>query len=288
MSPNISTRWDFGHDVGHGAMRGSASNRVPAGGREVSLFSFERPCVSRALPYKDNLWPGIIFFAAITGIGLWYGGWWTWQNHLFAEHGQQMEATVLRKYMAVSRGRHGPSYTPHVAYGYRVGDVIINCDTPIQRSTWDEIDGSGGVPIKFLPEDPPDSRIDNTAEDWRSTMKGYLGLGGGLLALVFGVSATVSVHRRKTRVERLRARGLTASGRVTAVDTEQTGKQVRTFLRFEFTDNQGRVILGRSLPLTSRQERLWTQDKAITVFNDPSDSSVFTVNPNLVMTTRNR
>jgi hypothetical protein len=249
----------------------------------VSRFSFDRrPRESRALPYRDKLWPGIVCFGALAGIALWYGGWWTWQNHLFAEHGQRLEATVLHKYMAVSHGKHGPYYTPHIAYGYRIGDVIINCDTPVQRSTWDEIDGSGGVPIKFLPEDPPDSRIDNAAEDWPATMKANLGLGGGMLALVFGISATISVHRRKTRVEGLRARGLTASGRVTAVDTERSGKQMRTFLRFEFTDNQGRVNLGRSLPLTSRQERLWTQDMTIAVFYDPADSRVFTVNPNRV------
>ena len=60
------------------------------------------------------------------------------------------------------------------------------------------------------------------------------------------------------------------------------GKSQQTFLRFEFTDNVGRVVSGRTGGLSWRQQRLWSQDKAITVFFDPVNSSVFTVNPNVV------
>jgi hypothetical protein len=249
----------------------------------MSLFSFDRPYLSRALPYDNSLWPGIIFFAVLTGIGFWYGGWWTWQNHLFADHGQVMEAKVLRKYLAKSQGKHGPVYTPRLAYGYQVGNVVVNYDVAPARDTWDQVDANGGVPIRYLPEDISDSRLANTGEDFKATLKARLGLGGGLLALALGLGVTMSTNRRKKRVERLRTRGLTARGRVTALDTERSGKNRVTFIRFEFTDNRGRVIQGRSWPLTSRQQRLWRQDRAIAVFYDPTDSSVFTVNPNGVM-----
>jgi hypothetical protein len=249
----------------------------------MSLFSFDRPRLSRALPYNNRLWPGIIFFAALTGIGCWYGGWWAWQNHLFADHGQVIEARVLRKYLAESQGKHGPVYTPHLTYGYQVGNVVVNSDVAISRDTWDQVDGNGGIPIRYLPEDVADSRLANTAEDFKAMLKARLGLGGGLAAFVMGIVGTTYTNRRRMRVERLRTMGLTAAGHVKAVDTERSGKQRVTFLRFEFPDNTGRVIQGRSGPLTFWQQRLWRPGKAIAVFYDPVDSSVFTVNPSVVM-----
>jgi hypothetical protein len=248
----------------------------------VSLFSFGPTPVKRAIAYNENLWPVVVFVGLVTVGALWYGGWWTWQNHLFADHARQMEAKVLRKYVVESQGKHGPIYTPHLQYGYQVGNLLVNCDVTVGSDIYDQVEEGGDMPIKYLPEDVTNNRLDDTADDYQATVKANFGLIAGAVGLFFTIAGAFNADRRKKTLTKLKTAGLSASGRVTSVETERVGKQMQTFLRFEFTDNYGRVIEGRTPALTSKQKNLWTQDKIITVYYDPANSTVFTVNPSVV------
>ena len=93
--------------------------------------------LARAIPYNENLWIGVAVCALIAVAGFWYGGWWAWQNHLFADHSREMEATVIHKYIVVGQGKHGPTYTPHLQYGYQVGNLIVNCDVSVHHDIYD-------------------------------------------------------------------------------------------------------------------------------------------------------
>ena len=187
----------------------------------MSLFSFGAGSwtVTRAIPFGEKLWPGVIVFGLITGVAFWFGGSMAWENHLFADHAQRMESRVLRKYIAESHGKNGPIYTPHTVYRYQVGNLVTQCDDSVDRGTWDAVHEGGGMPIKYLPEKPSDNRIDNGAVDYKDELIAKFGLIAGLIGLILGVANAVATNRRIKLVERLLTTGLSTTGRVTAVDT---------------------------------------------------------------------
>ena len=252
----------------------------------MSLFSFgtSSPPAIRAVPFNQKFLPGVVIFGLLAAVALWFGLKWTWENHLFADHARRTEGKVIQKYMTESHGKSGTTYTPRISYTYRAGNVIGNCDVVVPRDIWDQVHDGGSIPIKYLPEDLSDSRIDDTADDLQATMKGCVALGVGLLGLICCITTTVRGNRRKKLLDQLTTRGLSTMGRVTALDTERVGKQTKIFIRFEFTDNRGQVISGRTEPLSGNQNYTWTPNKMITVYYDPANSSVFTVNLNQSVT----
>lgn len=244
----------------------------------MAFLSFGSPPVTRAIAYNRGLWLGVALWAVFTGAVLWFGGWWTWQNHLFADHGRSTAATVIRLYTTISHGRHGSSTTYHVVYGYRVGDLLVNTQTSVHRATYLQMTAGGILPIKYLPEKPDDSRLDNTAEDADKSRAQWAGLGVGLVSLVVGTYATAHTHRRNRLQRRLTATGFSTQGTITDIASERVGKRMQPYLRFEFNDHRGQRIEGRTGPLTDRQAEPWTVGRLITVHYDGADSRVFTVN----------
>ena len=236
--------------------------------------------LARAVPFNENLWIGTVVCALIAVAGFWYGGWWTWQNHLYADHGQEMLATVTHKYVVVTQGKHGPIHTPHLQYHYHVRDVAVDCDVSTQWTLYNAVVEGGGMPIKYLPEDPANNRLDDTGDDYQAKMKANGGLIAGLVALVFAIASAIGADRRKKLLTRLKTAGLSTVGRVTSVETERAGKTTVTFLRLEFTDNSGQVISGRTGRLTPKQKRIWNRGDKITIYYDSRNSSVFTTNLN--------
>ena len=243
-------------------------------------FPLDAPRLARAVPYDENLWIGTAFCALIMVAGFWYGGWWTWQNHLFADHSRELLATVTQKYVVVSQGKHGPIYTPHIQYQYHVRDLMVECDTPTKNSLYNQVAEGGGMPIKYLPEDPANNRLDDTADDFASRMKANLGLIAGMVGLVFASASAIRADRRKKLLTRLKTSGLSTVGHVVSVDTERAGKTMATFLRIEFTDNRGQVISARTPRLTPKQIQRWHRGNKLAIQYDPSNPSIFTTNLN--------
>ena len=244
----------------------------------MSLFSFSKPAVPRAIVYNRWLPVGVVLWTIFTVVVLGIGGWMTWHNHLFADHARKATGTVLRHYTTITHGKGGSTTTHyHLNYGYRVGDLLVNASTSVRQATWSQLGDGGPVPIKYLPEKPQDSRVDNAGEDYDAWQEATIGLVVGLSSLVIGSIVTARAYRRNRQQKRLVAQGIPTQGRITSVDTERVGKQMMLFLLFEFNDNRGQLVEARTRPLTSKEEGVWTIGKAVPVFYDRDNSRILTV-----------
>jgi hypothetical protein len=233
--------------------------------------------MTRAVPYNRWLWLGIAVWLLVNGTILGTGAWWAHENELFADHAVHVEGTVVRKFVTVSHGRGGPHYTHGIAYTYRAGNVVATRQTPVHGYVWEVFQEGGTIPVKYLPEKPQDSRIDEPAQDDADTMKARIGLGLGGLILLLGAAISYFAIGRNRLHRRLIAAGDSCVGKITSVEVENTGKQFRTYLQLEFRDNFNRRIEGRTWDLPQPEERHWQSGKPVRVYYDPSNSNVFTV-----------
>lgn len=233
--------------------------------------------MTRAIPYNQWLWLGIALWLGVTGTILVWGVWWAYENQLFADHSTHINGTVVRKFVTVSHGKGGPHYTHCVAYTYRAGNLIGTCVTPVHGYVWEVFQEGGPIPIKYLPEKPQDSRIDEPAEDYSATMKERIGLGFGGLSLLLGTAISYYGFRRNQLYQRLISAGDSCVGIITSVEMENSGKQLRTYLHLQFRDNYNRLIEGRTWDLPQPEGRNWESGKPVRVYFDPANSNVFTV-----------
>ena len=236
--------------------------------------------MKRAVPYNQWLWLGIALWLLATGVILGWGAWWARENQLFADHSVHVDGTVLRKFVTVSHGRGGTHHTRCVVYSYQAGHIVGWCETAVHGYVWEVFQEGGPIPIKYLPETPQDSRIDEPAEDYSATMKARVGLGFGGLILLLGTAVAYFAIQRNRLHQRLVEAGDSCVGTITSVEVENSGKQLRTYLHLEFRDNYNRLIEGRTWDLPQPEERNWQSGKSVQVYFDPSDSNVFTVDLN--------
>jgi len=236
----------------------------------------------RAVPYSYSVWFVMPLWALITGAILYWAFWRMYDNYRFDDHGRQMQATVLRKFITKTYSKNGTPYNHYnIVYGYEVADLLGNCQVEVQTVTWSMYAERGFIPIKYLPEDPKKSRIDNPVENDEAVFKARCCTGLGLVFLLGGSIYSVYTIRRNKIQRRLVATGLSCLGKVTSVGTERAGKSgYKSYLRIEFSDNRGRTVTGRTWQLNRKQEKLWHEGKKVTVFYDPTDSHVFTVDLN--------
>ena len=233
--------------------------------------------MSRAVPYNRWLWPGIVVWLVINGLILGTGAWWAYENELFADHAAHIDGTVTRKFVNVSHGRGGTHFSHCVIYTYRAGALVGSRQTVVHGYVWETFLEGGPIPVKYLPENPQHSRIDEPAEDYSATMKARLGLGCGGVFLLLGAAVSYYAIRRNRLHRRLVAAGDSCVGTITSVEVENSGKQLRTYLHLEFRDNYNRLIEGRTWDLPQPEERKWQSGKAVRVYFDPANSSIFTV-----------
>jgi hypothetical protein len=233
----------------------------------------------RAIPYT-SLWLGIGLWGLITfgvvGATIWELN----QNYLFAYHAQAAQAKVMRMFVKVSSGgRGGKSYTPCIDYRYTAGAYTFECVSKVDKSTYASFETGSEMPILYVTDRLNDSRIETPAEinDVRAlTVTGIV----VSVALLIGGAFSLRFHLRRNRLYRwLLDSGIRTMGQVSAVKYDVFGK-TRTrkyYLNFEFRDNMGRSLGGRSWYLPTYLESGWKEGSQIAVHFDPAKPEHFTV-----------
>ena len=229
-----------------------------------------------AIPYR-TWWPGAALWVLAMGTVLWFGVKWTLEDDAFASHARHIQGTVLQKFTTTTTGKGGRTYTHfNIVYEYRSGNILGEGQKEVRGDEWRAFSEGNPLPVEYLPEAPGDSRIDDGIEDQTAALKAYLSVRFACFGLLAGTIISICAHRRNQRHQRLVATGLTCRGRVTSVEVV-TGKQTRTYLIFEFTDNGGRVVRGRTWDLDRKEVWYWETGREIKVWYDPARSDVFTV-----------
>ena len=238
--------------------------------------------VTRAVPYT-SLWFGVLLWALVGGALLCGTAWMLDQDYLFAFVAKPAHAIVERKYVKVSHGKHGPSYTPHLVYRYQAGPLAAECDAAVQSDTYASVAEGGSIPVLYLPEEFADNRIDLPAENRQVSIITYALVAASLVVAVGG-AFILRYNVRQNKINRyLLAGGLSCQGTVTDVKFDLVGKgrTKRYYLIFHFRDNQGNERTGRSWYLKRGDENLWQENSAIRVFFDPNNSKSFTLDLSL-------
>jgi hypothetical protein len=245
------------------------------------MFSFWPGSPIRAIPYT-SLWFGILVWGLITA-GFTAGAAWILdQDYLFAYHSQATTGRVERKFVKVSHGRHGPSYTPCLEYHYQVANDLVDSQMDVRTDTYKSVSPFGPIPLLYLTAQIADNRIDLPPENQRIQVISYALAGTSLVLLIGGIWIIVYLKRRNQLNRRLLAGGLSSVGTVTSKNFDVVGKAQtkRFYLLFTFRDQRGAELNGRTWYLTSNQEDLWSEQKPIRVYYDSTDSRKFTVDLN--------
>ena len=237
--------------------------------------------MKRAVNYHP-VWPAMTIWGLFTVVAFWFGASSAYENHLFSSHAEHVQGTVLKKYETDWQGKNGTvGYTHYIVYGYVAGTLLGNCQTLVHGDIWSQLSEGGPIPVKYLPGDPQNSRIDDATEDAYASIPAWVGLGLGLVILLAGAPHFAWMISRNKLYFRLLATGTTGLGTVTAIKVETGGRDtVRPYLELEFADEQGRVVQGRTWAMTEQQQWFWEIGKAIQIFYDPVHPDVFTVELN--------
>lgn len=220
----------------------------------------------------------------LIGGGLLSGtGYMLYEDYLFANYGRQTAGMVERKFMRVSQGKHGPTYTPCLDYRYQMPGFSVTSESTVQGDTYAAVAEGGSIPVLYVTNEPTDNRIDLPAENRMVQMITYGLLAGSLIVSVAGIWTLVYTLKRNKLNRYLLASGLACTGTVTDVNYDVVGKNrtLRYYLLFTFRDNQGREIAGRSWYLKRGDESLWRASSPIRVYYDLRSPESFTVDLNL-------
>ena len=233
--------------------------------------------MKRAIPHGP-IWPGILF--SILGGGfLSWAIWLAYQNHLFASYARHTEGIVVRKFVTETYGRHGTVYHHYnFLYEYAVGPLQVERAVEVHGLTWSQYAERDSILITYLPEEPKNSRIDDPSETRATSTQAHWALGIGLATLIFGCGTTAYIVQKNNIRKSLMGSGLQTTGKITSVATENpSGKQVRTFLKLEFSDNRGRLVQGRTWDLSRAEEDAWNEGMPVQVFYSSTNPDQFTV-----------
>lgn len=235
----------------------------------------------KAVPYT-SLWLGTTLWVLITG-GLLAGtGWQLYENYLFSHYSHSVEARVDRKFMSVTHGKGGPTYTPHLDYDYHVGSVVVRAETSVQPDTYNQEREGWMVPVLYVEGEVVNNRIDLPAENQRVWLLTSILIAGSLLFSVSGTCLVIYYLRQNKRYRYLRDRGVSCQGVVTNVPYRLVGKYKtrQYYLTFAFRDSLGEEITGTSWPLKKGQELFWKEGSSIPVYFDGANARSFTVEIN--------
>jgi hypothetical protein len=245
------------------------------------MFSFGRSSPLRAIPYT-RLWLGLLLWGLVAGSLLAGTGWELYQNFLFACHSQPVSGTVERKFVQISHGRHGPSYTPYLVFRYQVDNLQVTTKSTVQGSTYSRVYPGGTIPLLCLTGNVASNRIELPAEIQHLRIFSFIMIAASILLTAGGIWIFLFLHRRNRTNLRLLLQGRSCQGKVTAKNFDVVGKaQTRCYyLLFTFRDDRGAELNGKTWYLTTEQESFWQEDNPIRVYFDPADSRRFTVDLN--------
>jgi len=235
----------------------------------------------RAVPFT-SIWLGLIIWVLIGGGFLVATGYMLYEDFLFANYGRHATATVERKFMRVSQGKHGPTYTPCLDYRYQLPGMAVTSECTVQGDTYASVSEGGSIPVLYVSTEVTDNRIDLPAENKMVEIMTY-GLIAASVVVSGGGAWTLVYTLKRNKLNRyLLASGLQCTGTVTDLKFDLVGKArtKRYYLLFTFRDNQGVEIAGRSWYLNRGEETMWRESSPIRVYFDIRNSKDFTVDLN--------
>jgi len=129
-----------------------------------------------------------------------------YQNHLFDVGVEHTRGTVQEKTDQGWVSRYGNAHhNRYLAYSYVVAGVTYSsAEIPVTASTWFSVEIHGSIPIKYLADNPADSRIDYPGEDRFSRLAPAALLFLGVLFLIAGVSYLRDRRRRRQQPPHIR------------------------------------------------------------------------------------
>ena len=235
----------------------------------------------RAIQYQSP-WLMLVIWILVTGGLLYWAGIRAYDDYLFSDHAATTTGTVVQKYITESHGRHGTTYHRHISFNYRAGNVEGFCEMEVQYGTYYYLQTNGPIPVMYLPESPQKVRVNLLAEDRSIRRTTYFLEGLGALFLIGGIVAFALTFRSNTIYQRLWREGEACRGTVSDVPFDYVGKgRVQKFyLKFQFRDNAGNDICGRSWYLPREQEGRWREGDSIDVRYDRQKPRWFTIDLN--------
>ena len=221
----------------------------------------------------------LVLWTLVTGGLIYWAANRAYDDYRFSNHAATTTGIVQQKYLTQTHGRSGTTTHHHLSFTYRAGNVVGYCDEEVQYGTYYYLKTGGDIPVMYLPEAPEKVRINLLAEDREIRRKTYCLEGFSVVIFLFGAIAFPMTFRSNAIYERLWREGLTTMGTVQDVPFDLVGKGrvKKFFLKFQFRDNNGNDILGRSWYLTASQEGRWQEGDEIAVHFDRRKPWLFTV-----------
>jgi hypothetical protein len=154
-------------------------------------YTFNRPELPRCL-----LLPCLIAWLLTTIFFLGLGIYGFYQNHLFAINAHQTQGKVDKKFEQISAGRG--ARLRFLAYSYVVaGTSYFSTEIPVTPATWFHVELHGNIPLKYLSQNPSNSRIDLPTEDGTNQVIPAGPIAIGVCLLIFGLAYGRDKNRRR-------------------------------------------------------------------------------------------
>lgn len=184
-----------------------------------------------------------------------------------------VRGTVLTRDIHRARRTDGGTSTRYeVSYRFMTddGETFERRDS-VDVQTWEALTEQGPVQVRYLPDDPAQSRIAGEANRAEPLIMGGL---GGFFAVAGGLIVAHDLRRRLLRA-RLQREGLSADATVTAVGpTDFSVNGVRQWvIRYRYSDHRGRTHEGKSEYLPPEEAREWKEGDAGRVRYDRQHSA---------------
>ncbi|MFZ5877659.1 MAG: DUF3592 domain-containing protein [Nitrospirota bacterium] len=178
----------------------------------------------------------------------------------FGEDAVAVQGMVLTRDIHRARSNDGGTSTRYeVTYRFTADDgrTFEHRDS-VNVQTWEALTERGPVEVRYLPDDPTQSRIAGET-DWAGPL--IMGGLGGVFAVAGGLIVAYDVRRRVVRA-RLQREGVSADAIVTSVEPTNflVNRVPQWVIRYRYVDDRGRTHEGTSEYLSPEEAGEWKED----------------------------
>jgi hypothetical protein len=181
-----------------------------------------------------------------------------WTQSRFGEEAVRVQGTVLTRDIHRGRSTNGGSSTRYeVSYRFMADDRTFEERDEVDVQTWEALTERGPVEVRYLPDNPTQSRISGETDLVGPLLMGGL---GGFFAVAGGLIVAYDVRRRLLRA-RLRREGESVDATVTGVGPTNfsVNRVPQWVIRYRYSDQRGHHHTGKSEYLSPEEAQEWKE-----------------------------